>query len=154
MHKICFSLSDWLHSVWQTLGPLTSLQMTHFFSFSGWVISHWIRLPHLLPPSLCWGTFRLLLCPGYHKECFREHWGVCAQLLSHVWFFVSPWTLPCKAPLSMKFSKQECCSGLPFSYSRNIEVYVSFWIMVFSGCLPRPEWNWKLILRTTFQTVI
>ena len=27
---ICFSLSDLLHSVWQTLGPSTSLQITHF----------------------------------------------------------------------------------------------------------------------------
>ena len=26
-----------------------------------------------------------------------------------------PWTVaPCQAPLSMKFSRQECCSGLPF----------------------------------------
>ena len=28
--NICFSLSDLLHSVWQTLGPCTSLQMTQF----------------------------------------------------------------------------------------------------------------------------
>ena len=30
---ICFSLSDLLHSVWQSLGPSTSLQMTQFCSF-------------------------------------------------------------------------------------------------------------------------
>ena len=32
-YGICFSLSDWLHSVWQTLGPSTSLQIVqlHFF---------------------------------------------------------------------------------------------------------------------------
>ena len=30
---ICFSLSDLLHSVWQSLSPTTSLQMTQFRSF-------------------------------------------------------------------------------------------------------------------------
>ena len=30
---ICFSLSDLLHSVWQTLGPSTSLQITQFCFF-------------------------------------------------------------------------------------------------------------------------
>ena len=29
-YSICFSLSDLLHSVWQTLGPSTSLQITQF----------------------------------------------------------------------------------------------------------------------------
>ena len=39
IYKICFSFSDLLHSVWQTLGPSTSLQMTQFsFLVYGWVI--------------------------------------------------------------------------------------------------------------------
>ena len=29
-YGICFSLSDLLHSVWQTLGPSTSVQITQF----------------------------------------------------------------------------------------------------------------------------
>ena len=33
IYDICFSLSDLLHSVWQSLGPSTSLQMTQFHSF-------------------------------------------------------------------------------------------------------------------------
>ena len=33
VHDICFSLSDLLHSIWQTLGSSTSLQMTQFCSF-------------------------------------------------------------------------------------------------------------------------
>ena len=33
-YGICFSLSDLLHSVLQTLGPSTSLQITHFRFFS------------------------------------------------------------------------------------------------------------------------
>lgn len=38
----------------------------------------------------------------------------CAQLLSCVQSFVTPWTVVCQAPLSMGFIKQECWSGLPF----------------------------------------
>ena len=33
IHDICFSLSDLLHSVWQSIDPSTSLQMTQFRSF-------------------------------------------------------------------------------------------------------------------------
>ena len=32
-YGICFSLSDLLHSVWQTVGPSTSLQITQFCFF-------------------------------------------------------------------------------------------------------------------------
>ena len=32
-YGICFSLSDLLHSVWQTLGPSTSVQITQFHFF-------------------------------------------------------------------------------------------------------------------------
>ena len=33
---------------------------------------------------------------------------------SHVWLFVTPWTVACQAPLSTGFSRQEYWSGLPF----------------------------------------
>ena len=39
---------------------------------------------------------------------------VCTQLLSHVQFFATTWTVACQAPLSMEFSRQEYWSGLPF----------------------------------------
>ena len=35
-------------------------------------------------------------------------------VLSHVWLFVTPWTIAHLAPLSMEFSRQEYWSGLPF----------------------------------------
>ena len=38
-------------------------------------------------------------------------------MLSHfsrVRLFATPWTVACQAPLSMDFSRQEYCSGLPF----------------------------------------
>ena len=34
---------------------------------------------------------------------------------SHVWVFVTPWTVTCQAPLFMEFFRQEYLSGLPFS---------------------------------------
>ena len=33
IYDTCFSLSDWLYSLWQFLGPSTSLRMTQFHSF-------------------------------------------------------------------------------------------------------------------------
>ena len=34
--------------------------------------------------------------------------------LSRLWLFTAPWTVARQAPLSMGFSRQEGCSGLPF----------------------------------------
>ena len=34
--------------------------------------------------------------------------------LRHVRLFVTPWTVAYRVPLSMGFSKQEYCSGVPF----------------------------------------
>ena len=39
----------------------------------------------------------------------------CHCLLSHVQFFVTPWTIACQPPLSMGFSRQEHWSGLPWT---------------------------------------
>ena len=38
---------------------------------------------------------------------------LCAQLLSRVWLFATPWTVAQQAPLSTGFSRQEYWSGLP-----------------------------------------
>ena len=58
-------------------------------------------------------------CPGFclrhpvtlhssHLICY------CAQSFSHVWPFVTPWTIACQVPLSMRLSWQEYWNGLPF----------------------------------------
>ena len=44
----------------------------------------------------------------------------CAQLLSHVQLFETPWTVTRQAPLSMGFSRQEAWSGLPLSLPRDL----------------------------------
>ena len=49
----------------------------------------------------CWGAGSWLVV-----EC-------CAELLSHVRLFVTPWTLARQAPLYRRFSSQEHWSGLP-----------------------------------------
>ena len=41
--------------------------------------------------------------------------SVYPQLLSHVWFFATPWPIVHQAPLSMEFPRQEYWSGLPFA---------------------------------------
>ena len=38
----------------------------------------------------------------------------CAQSFSRVWPFVTPWTIACQVPLSMRLSWQEYWNGLPF----------------------------------------
>ena len=50
-------------------------------------------------------SVKLVLLP-----CFY----VCAQSVSPVQLFVTPWTVAHQTPLYMGFSRQEYCSGLPF----------------------------------------
>ena len=38
----------------------------------------------------------------------------CAQPFGHIRLFATLWTVPCQAPLTMRFQRQECQSGLPF----------------------------------------
>ena len=45
---------------------------------------------------------------------------MCAQSLSCVQHFATPWTVTCHAPLSVGFPRQEYCSGLPFHSSGNL----------------------------------
>ena len=42
----------------------------------------------------------------------------CAQLLSHVWGFVAPWTVACLTPLSMGLSQARLLQWVPISSSR------------------------------------
>ena len=56
-----------------------------------------------------------LLCCQVWGDIFQfrlHNW--CAQSLSHVWLFGTPWTVARQPPLSMGFSRQEYWSGLPF----------------------------------------
>ena len=48
------------------------------------------------------------LPPYYVHVCMLSHFS-CVR------FHVTPWTVSCQAPLSMGFSRQEYCHGLPLS---------------------------------------
>ena len=48
-------------------------------------------------------------------HCFMNSVGIVIVVsLSHVWLFLTPWTVVCQASLSMGFSRQEYWSRLPF----------------------------------------
>ena len=59
-------------------------------------------------PGVFLGVVKHSYVPGgplqgyYHSLC-----AVCAQLLSRVWLFATPWTVAHQAPLSMGFPRQE-----------------------------------------------
>ena len=58
------------------------------------------------------------LCKTLCKHCM-----LCAQPLSHVRLFETPWTVVThQAPLSMEFSRQEYWSGLLFPTSGDLPV--------------------------------
>ena len=40
-------------------------------------------------------------------------------MFSHVWLVAALWTVTCQAPLSMRLSRQESWSGLPFPPPRD-----------------------------------
>ena len=56
------------------------------------------------------------------NSCPLNQWSYVMHILlkvkvkshSRVWLFAAPWTVAHQAPPSMKFSRQECWSGLPF----------------------------------------
>ena len=65
VHYTCLSLSDLLHSVWETVGSSTSLQMPQFHSFlwlSNIPLCIYIKL---LYPFICWWTSSVCPHPGY-----------------------------------------------------------------------------------------
>ena len=57
-------------------------------------------------------TPKFLVAKNIQK--FNNLYKVKVKLLSHVRLFVTPWTVAYQAPLSVEFSRQEYCSGLPF----------------------------------------
>ena len=57
----------------------------------------------------------LSLCIFILRYCFSKYYQcVCAQVLSRVQLFETPWTIAHQAPVSMEFSRQKYWSGLPF----------------------------------------
>ena len=45
---------------------------------------------------------------------------VCVCVFSHFRLFVTLWTVACQAPLSIGFSRQEYCVGLPYASPKEL----------------------------------
>ena len=79
---ICISILYWCFSFWLTSLCRIGFSFIHLirtdsnvFFFNGWVILHYVYVPLLSYPFICWWTCRLLPGPGYYKQCCDEHWG-------------------------------------------------------------------------------
>ena len=89
-YHVCLSVSDLLHSVWQSLGHPCCCKWYCSF-FYGWVIIHCIHVPHLFHPFLRWWTFGCvhvltIVSPAAVSAgcmCLLELWfslGICLGL--------------------------------------------------------------------------
>ena len=91
--------------------------------------SQFFNQPHLFQHLLLCYTIDFVICqisplsiiPSHCRlVCFLTHsvpkpcTKVKVKSLSHVWLFVTPWTVAYQAPWSIEFSRQEYWSGLPF----------------------------------------
>ena len=65
-------------------------------------------------PQLSWVQYQKFSLKYHFTNTVSEFLITKICLLSHVWLFVTPWTVGCQAPLSMEFSRREYWTGLPF----------------------------------------
>ena len=72
----------WLTSLSMTVSNhhLCGCKWHYFILFNGWVVFHWMYVPHHFYPLLCQWTFRLLPCLGYCKQCCSKHWDTCIPM--------------------------------------------------------------------------
>ena len=127
----CLPSRTWLHQLlpflysflWTINVPNFFIQNTldiHFFSpLSVWSFPRfWTNFSegssvlYLNIPKAFASSLHTLKC-GWSPVISFLHVLCCALSLSHIWLFVTPWTVAHQAPLSMGFSRQEYWSGLP-----------------------------------------
>ena len=90
-------------------------------------------------------------CLPYIK--FKYYQRKKVKFLSHVWLFVTPWTVAYQAPLSMGFSRQEYWRGLPFpspTLSQFAWMTVHHWLALKRGSIISSTQRWKKF-QTLFQ---
>ena len=98
-----------VRSVAQSRTRLKWLSTHTLIIYQACVSSHYRRFSS---PFYSWRT----TCSGERYSLRPWNWALCAcmlSLFSHVWLFVTLWTVTLQAPLSVRFSRQEYWSGLP-----------------------------------------
>ena len=101
--------------VGKTVYVLDALTSSIFHSSSILLLwKTWILI-HLLQPELAQavGIMYLQMVGTLLLQCFYTI-VIIVQLLNHIQPFATPWTVAHQAALSLKFSRQEYWSGLPF----------------------------------------
>ena len=85
-------------------------------------------------------------------KAWTKNKNVLVKSLSHVRFFVTPWTVAHQAPPFMGFSRQEYWSGLPFPPEINMQSkkterlhHFSLTPPILSGRFPGC-WSWNLAI--------
>ena len=87
-----------------------------------------------------------------HKDHESEKWKCWS--LSHVWFLATPWTVARQTPLSMRFSRQEYWSELPFSSPRKlldpeikpqVSCITAYFIYIFNAIVLKSSLYWKKV---------
>ena len=125
---VCPSSSTTLSSVLLLYNGLKSSRVisSNFISFNiilatpfplSFHITFRISLSIYTKELLWFLIFAMLSLPIHDIVCVCR--CVCVWL-SRVWLFATLWTVARQVPLSVEFSRQECCSGLPFSPSEGL----------------------------------
>ena len=102
---------------------MTSLFFRHYVLYDTVILQIYQLIPFLSSPTfLSFFLFEVFYWFFFFFWPHHEEWGILVPCMhvrvlscfSPVWLFVTPWTVACKASLSMGFSRQESWSGLPF----------------------------------------
>ena len=109
IYNICLSLSDLIHSVWQSLGPSMSGEdkWQYFILFDGLSSIPLYIIPYFLYSFICWWTLRLL-----------PHLAIVNKLL---------WRLGCMYLFKLMFSfSSDIYTGVEF-LDHMVVLFLSFW---------------------------
>ena len=77
--------------------------------------------------------YKIVLVFKYALHCHHGHHAVhytpmCAQMLSHVWLFATPWTVAQQAPLSVGFLQSRILEWAAISFPRSSRPWNRTWI--------------------------